>query len=61
MTSLFFLFLLFATTYPKLSRWDGLKVYDFNTPAPVPVGNQILWDDSTAILWDDSTAILWDS
>jgi len=58
-----FLFLAFTTTYPQVSRFDGLHVYDFNAPAvtPTPTENQILWDDGTAILWDDNTAILWDA
>jgi len=57
-------FLFFAVvSYPKVSRFDGLHVYNFNiTAAPTPTtDNRILWDDSTAILWDDNTAILWDS
>ena len=48
------------TVYPKVSRFDGLDVYNFNQTPPTPTGNFILWDDNTAILWDDNQEILWD-
>ena len=58
---IWFFFLFLAVTYPKLSKFDGMEVYNFNvtTVTPTPTENQILWDDGTPILWDDGTSMLW--